>query len=154
MEQKNFSAFELVHGSRKPRLPTEAEDLALLYPDVIIAASDDDEGVNETELVEHMQIAQENQQIVAGECLTRSKVMMKNQYDKKINPIHFENLKEADEVLIENVYQSRKGGKFQDKWLGPYPIAQVNPKTVRVYRNKSIQRVKLSKVKLCFLTIR
>ena len=144
----NFSAFELVHGSRKPRLPTEAEDLALLYPDVIIAASDDDKGVNETELVEHMQIAQENQQIVAGECLTRSEVMINNQYDKKINPIHFENLKEADEVLIENVYQSRKGGKFQDKWLGLYPIAQVNPKTVRVYRNKSIQRVKLSKVKL------
>ena len=57
---------------------------------------------------------------------------------RKSNPIHFENLKEADEVLIENVYESRKGGKFQDKWLGPYPIAQVNPKTVRVYRNKSI----------------
>ena len=145
----NFSAFELVHGSRKPRLPTEADNLALLYPDIIVAASDEDEDENETkELVEYMQNAQENDHEMAGECLTRSKVLMKKQYDKKVNPITFTNLKETDEVLIENVYQRKKGGKFQDKWLGPYPIAQVNPKTVKVYRNKSIQRVKKSKVKV------
>ena len=34
-----FSAFELMHGLRKPRLPTEAENLAMLYPDVVIEES-------------------------------------------------------------------------------------------------------------------
>ena len=50
--------------------------------------------------------------------------------------------------LIENVYQKKKGWKFHDKWLGPYRIAKLNRNTVKIYRNKSIQRVKRSKVKL------
>ena len=82
------------------------------------------------------------------ENLTPSKELMKRQYDKKINPITFNVLKETDEVLIENVYQKKKGGKFHDKWLGPYPIADVTRNTVKVHRNKSLQRVKRFKVKL------
>ena len=44
--------------------------------------------------------------------------------------------------------KKKKGGKFHDKWLGPYGIAKLNRDTVKIYRNKSIQRVKRSKVKL------
>ena len=29
-----YSAFELMHSSRKPRLPKEAENLSFLYPDI------------------------------------------------------------------------------------------------------------------------
>ena len=35
-ETTGFSAFELMHSSRKPRLPTEAENLTMLYPDVAV----------------------------------------------------------------------------------------------------------------------
>ena len=97
------------------------------------------------ELIQSMQAAQAN--VVAGELLTRSKELMKRRHDKKLNPITFNNLDKTDEVLIENVYQKKKGGKFHDKWFGPYKIAKLNRNTVKIYRNKSIQRVKRSKLK-------
>ena len=134
-----------MHGSRKPRLPTEAESLARLYPDVTVEEAqshlNDFNEVETTELIESMQVAQTSDHVAAGKSLTRSKELMKRQYDKKINPIKFNDLKETDEVLIENVYQKKKGGKFHDKWLGQYPIADVTRNTVKVHRNKSLQRV-------------
>ena len=36
----------------------------------------------------------------------------------------------------------KKGGKLDDKWLGPYLVDKVNPTNLHIYRNKSIQRVK------------
>ena len=129
-----FSAFELMHGSRKPRLPTEAENLAMLYPDVAIEESqslgNDTSEDTTTELIQSMQAAQANDHVVAGELLTRSKELMKRRHDNKLNPITFNNLDKTDEVLIENVYQKKKGWKFHDKWLGPYRIAKLNRNTV------------------------
>ena len=37
---------------------------------------------------------------------------------------------------------------MQDKWLGPYSVTKVTSTNVHILRNKSIQRVKRSKVKL------
>ena len=71
-------------------------------------------------LIQSMQAAQAN--VVAGELLTRSKELMKRRHDKKLNPITFNNLDKTDEVLIENVHQKKKGGKFHDKWLGPIKL--------------------------------
>ena len=42
----------------------------------------------------------------------------------------------------------KKGGKLEDKWLGPYSVSKVNPTNVSIYRNKKTQRVKTSKAKL------
>ena len=130
-------------------MPTEERNLALPYPDIPVESTyenDNDDELNE--LIEYMQTAQENDHKLAGESLVNSKSSMKKQYDKRLNPITYKNISESDEVLIENVYQKKKGGKFQDKWLGPYPVAKVNRRTINVFRNKSIQRVKRSKVKL------
>ena len=41
-----------------------------------------------------------------------------------------------------------KGGKLQDKWIGPYPITKVSTRMLQVCKNKAITRVKRSKVKL------
>ena len=35
-----------------------------------------------------------------------------------------------------------KGGKLQDKWIGPYPIREVSRSTVRVCKDKALIRVK------------
>ena len=41
-----------------------------------------------------------------------------------------------------------KGGKLQDKWIGPYPIREVSRSTVRVCKDKALIRVKKPKAKL------
>ena len=73
---------------------------------------------------------------------------MKQQYDKKLNRASFRKLEKGDSVLIDNVYRKTKGGKLQDKWLGPYSVTNVTSTNVQILRNKCIQRVKRSKVKL------
>ena len=106
-----FSAFELMHGSRKPRLPTGADNLAMLYPDAAIEESqslgNDTSKDTTTELIQSMQAAQANDHVVAGELLTRSK-LMKRRHDKKLNSIIFNNLDKTDEVLIENVSKKKE----------------------------------------------
>ena len=139
-----FSAFELMHGSRKPRLPTEAENLSLLYPDIASVSCDQDQN----ELLEYMRTAQDDNFQIAEDSLTHSKEVMKKRHDRKLNPITFCKLEETDEVLIENVYQKKKGGKLQDKWLGPYPVVKATQSNVHIVRNKTTQRVMRSKVKL------
>ena len=139
-----FSAFELMHGSRKPRLPTEAENLALLYPDIASVSCDQDQN----ELLESMRTAQDDNFQIAKDSLSHSKEVMKKRHDRKLNPITFCKLEETDEVLIENVYQKKKGGKLQDKWLGPYPVVKATQSNVHNVRNKTTQRVMRSKVKL------
>ena len=144
-----FYAFEFMHGSFKPRLLIQADNLAALYPDA--GALDLDEWAGEeqiNEFIDTMQEAQMDNQEIAGESLKHSKTLMKRQYDKRLNLVTLNTIEKGDEVLIENVYQRKKGGKLEDKWLGPYLADEVNPTNVRVSRNKSIQRVKKSKIKL------
>ena len=100
------------------------------------------------ELIGTMQEAQMDNQKIAGESLKHSKTLIKRQFDRKLNPVTLKEIEKGDEVLIENVYQKKKGGILEDKWLGPYLVDKVNPTNVRVSRNKSIQRVKTSKTKL------
>ena len=148
-ETTKFSAFELIHGSRKPRLPIQAENLAALYPDAGTLILDEwtgEEQVNE--LIGTMQEAQMDNQKIAGESLKHSKTLIKRQFDRNLNPVTLKEIEKGDEVPIENVYQKKKGGKLEDKWLGPYLVDKVNPTNVRVSRNKSNQRVKTSKTKL------
>ena len=125
----HFSAFELMHGSRKPRLPIQAENLALLYPDVVSSTLDEwaaeDDIIEQVDSIHKFQL--QNQEI-AGDHLTHSKSLMKAQHDKKINPVTFKKIEKGDEVLIEN--------------------NKVNPTNVRIVKNKRTQRVKRSNVKL------
>ena len=82
----SYSAFELMNGSRKPRLPNEIMNLQFLYPDVLSASVDLD--VTQTaDLVEFMKSRQEHSFEEAGKNLVKSKEIMKKQYDKKVNPI-------------------------------------------------------------------
>ena len=146
----NYSAFELMHGSRKPRLPNEVENLSFLYPDVSFGETMSDETENDQihDLIETMKNEQENSHQQAGLNLAKSKEVMKKQYDKKVNPV-YEKFQLNDEVIIENVSKKRsKGGKLQDKWVGPYPITKVNNSTLQVRKTKSNHRVKKSKAKL------
>ena len=104
-----FSAFELMHGSRKPRLPIQAENLAALYPDA--GALDLDEWAGEeqiNEFIDTMQEAQMDNQEIAGESLKHSKTLMKKQYDKRLNPVTLNTIEKGDEVLIENRRQARR----------------------------------------------
>ena len=141
----SFSAFELMHGSRKPRLPTQAQSLTYQYPE--------DTGIGECaveeqmeQLINFMQDTQESNNTVALENLSHSQTLMKQQYDKKLNRASFRKLEIGDSVLIEN--RKTKGGKLQDKWLGPYSVTKVTSTNVHILRNNYIQRVKRSKVKL------
>ena len=95
-----------------------------------------------------MQESQQSNINVAIKHLAHSQTLMKQQYDKKLNNKTICELEKGDDVLIENTYQNQKGGKLQDRWLGPYPVAKVTQSNVHVLRNKSTQRVKRSKVKL------
>ena len=87
-ETTHFSAFELMHGSRKPCLPTQAEKLSLLYPDagnsMIEGWVKEDE---EQKLVDYMNEVEQQNQDIAGKYLAHSKIKMKRQYDKRLNPI-------------------------------------------------------------------
>ncbi|KAI6658293.1 hypothetical protein LOD99_15562 [Oopsacas minuta] len=84
----------------------------------------------------------------AGENLINSKKRMKRQYDKKVNPIATQ-FAVDDDVLIENMCRKKsKGGKLQDKWIGPYPIKEVSRSTVQVCKDKALIRVKKAKAKL------
>ncbi|KAI6649389.1 hypothetical protein LOD99_11755 [Oopsacas minuta] len=78
---------------------------------------------------------------------SHSQTLMKQQYDKKLHPIAFSKIENGDNVLIENMYRNKKGGKLQDRWLGPYPVTKVNRTTVQVLRNHSLQLVKRSRLK-------
>ncbi|KAI6654625.1 hypothetical protein LOD99_1020 [Oopsacas minuta] len=91
-----------------------------------------------------MQETQEFNSNKAGEHLSHSQTLMKQQYDKKVNPIAFSKIENGDNVLIENMYRNKKRGKLQDRWLGPYPVTKVNRTTVQVLRNHSLQLVKRS----------
>ena len=148
-ETTHFSAFELMHGSRKPRLPIQAENLSALYPDAGTALLDEWAGEDEVnKLVDSLHEVELQNQNIAGEYLAHSKTLMKKQHDKKLHPVTRNKFEKGDEVLIENVYRKKKGGKLEDRWLGPYNVDKVNTTNVRICRNKSIQRVKISKAKL------
>ena len=97
-----------------------------------------------------MQDTQESNNKIALENLAHSQKLMKQQYDKKLTraSASFRKLEKGDSVLIENVYRNKKGGRLQDKWLGPYSITKVTSTNVHILRNKSIKRVKRSTVKL------
>ena len=147
-ETTKYSAFELMHGCRKPRLPFEAENLAFLYPDVSMEENSLKDDGNDDELLQFMKNEQEDSFQQAGKNLINSKKIMKEQFDKKVNPIT-QSFKVNDEVLIENVSRMRsKGGKLQDKWIGPYPTTKVSTRMLQVCKNKAITRVKRSKAKL------
>ena len=145
----NYSAFELMNGCRKPRLPNEVEDLQFLYPDVFNTdASLDTDDSQKDNLVQFMKSTQDQSFHEAGKSLIKSKEILKKQYDKKVNPIT-NTFKASDKVLIENMStKRRKGGKLQAKWIGPFPITKVSNSCVQVCRNKAVQRVKRSKVRL------
>ena len=148
-ETTGYSAFELMHGSRKPRLPNEAENMSFLYPDISLettSLTNEDDHIEE--LVQLMNTEQEHSFQLAGEKLLKSKKEMKKQYDKKIHPIT-KAFQINDEVIIENLSTKRsQGGKLQDKWIGPYPITKVTNSTLQVYKNKTVQRGKRSKAKI------
>ena len=88
--------------------------------------------------MDFLQKPQESNSNRAGECLTHSLTLMKRQSDKKLNPVAFSKFENGDNVMIENMYSSKKGGRLQDRWLGPFPITKVNRTTVQILRNESI----------------
>ena len=144
-ETTQFSAFELMHGSRKPRLPIQAENFATLYPnggELSLGESARNEEI--LELVNSTQEVLMKTHEIAGKSLTHSKALMKKQHDKRLNPRALTKIEKGDEVLIENVYLKKRGGKLEET----YPVDKVNPTNVHVCRNKRIQRVKTSKAKL------
>ena len=66
-----------MHGSRKPRLPIQAEYLAILYPNAgefILGESARDEEI--LELVNSTEEVQMKHQDIAGKSLTQSKVVL------------------------------------------------------------------------------
>ena len=66
-----------MHGSRKPRLPIQAEYLATLYPNAgefILGESARDEEI--LELVNSTEEVQMKHQDIAGKSLTQSKVVL------------------------------------------------------------------------------
>ena len=81
----SYSAFELMDGSRKPRLPNEIMNLQFLYPDVLSASVDLD--VTQTaDLVEFMKSRQEHSFEEAGKNLVKSKEIMKNNMIRRGQP--------------------------------------------------------------------
>ena len=142
-ESTKYSAFELMHGCRKPRLTFEAENLAFLYPDISMEENSLEDDGNDDELLQFMKNEQEDSFQQAGKNLINSKKIMKEQFDKKVNPIT-KSFKVNDEVLIENVSRMRsKGGKLQGKWIGPNPITKVSTKMLQVCKNIAITRVEI-----------
>ncbi|KAI6648715.1 Gypsy retrotransposon integrase-like protein 1 [Oopsacas minuta] len=144
-----YSAFELVHGCRKPRLPIEAESLSFLHPDVNFGNTDENYNNNDPDdLVQAMKRHQQESFSHAGENLLNSKKRMKGQYDKKVNPITTQ-FAVDDDVLIKNMYRKKsKRGKLQDRWIGLYPIKEISRRTVQVGKDKTLIRVKKAKAKL------
>ena len=67
-ETTGYSAFELMHGSRKPRLPNEAENMSFLYLDISLettSLTNEDDHIEE--LVQLMNTEQEHSFQLAGE---------------------------------------------------------------------------------------
>ena len=119
-----------MHGSRKPRLPIQAEKLTHQYPED--TPLDEWTGNNQIEeLIDFIQETQESNSNKAREHLLHSQSLMMKQYDKKLNTIAFSKLENGDDVLIENVYRNKKGGKLQGRWLGPYPVTKVNRENLK-----------------------
>jgi hypothetical protein len=69
--------------------------------------------------------------------LLESKHKSKERYDKSIAPL---NLAEGDRVLIQD--KARKG-KLAPKWLGPYPIVEIQPDSPNVTILKKTKPVKV-----------
>ncbi|KAI6659726.1 hypothetical protein LOD99_10695 [Oopsacas minuta] len=74
-ETTQYSAFELVHSYRKPRLPIEPESLSFLYPDVNFGNTSDknDDNNDLDDLEQAMKRDQQESFSHAGENLINSK---------------------------------------------------------------------------------
>ena len=88
-ETTKYSAFELIHGCRKPRLPFEAENLAFLYPDVSMEENSLKDDGNDDELLQFMKNEQEDSFQQAGKNLINSKKIMKVRQKGKPNHSKF-----------------------------------------------------------------
>ncbi|KAI6658677.1 hypothetical protein LOD99_10994 [Oopsacas minuta] len=88
-----------MHGSRKPRLPIQAQNLIHQYPeDSTLGEWAGDYQIEELVDV-FMYETQEFNRNKAGEHLSHSQTLMKQQYDKKVNPIAFSKIENGDNVL-------------------------------------------------------
>ena len=86
-----------MHGSRKPRLPIQAQNLVHQYPEDL--PLDEFAGEDQIEeLIDFVQDITESNSNTAGEHLTRAQALMKQQYDKKLNPVAFSKLESGDNV--------------------------------------------------------
>ena len=118
-----YSPFFMMHG-RHPRLPLQAEmhgqDLDLEWLAKTLNTSEEVEVC-----VENLNKLKKNIYKQASENIERTQERQGNFYNKKRMRQCL--LKDGDLVLRRNMLQkTKKGHKMEDKWLGPYTIANLD----------------------------
>lgn len=139
-DSTGFSAFELMHGFRKPRLPIEATNTDNEEPQMRTFDCED------TLLEFNQEVAKLRESVFESVStnLLASKKKMKKSFDKKVNSTAFLKLKLGDNVLIPN--RRRRKGHLEDMWQGPFPIKKINLETVVVIKGSSELRIKRTQV--------
>lgn len=141
-DSTGFSAFELMHGFRKARLPSEIENL--IYANNQTSCNDNLELDTLMEFNKEVERLKETVFETASRNLLNSKENMKRKYDKNLNSSSPVKLKVGDNVLIPN--RKRRKGMLEDKWEGPFPIKKLNKDTILIEKATSEIRIKHTQV--------
>ena len=149
-QSKGYSAFELMDSFRKARLPNEATDI---FEKEVLGCEEnetDDCWGDDAKLLEFNTKVNEIKEVLyenASINLLKSKIKMKKQHDKRLNPVVRTDYKLTDRVLVVN--HRRKKNQLQIRWLGPFPITKVNQNIIVVEKDGKPLRFKHSQVSLC-----
>ena len=114
-----YSPYHSMFG-REPIFPIDTE---VLLSDLSPAEPDQFENVTKKEVttaIDSLHSFQKEMYSAVSENIADAQKKQKNYYDSRHQPQIFS---VGEKVLVENTAQKiRKGGKLEDKWLGPYKI--------------------------------
>ena len=140
--------FRMMFG-REARFPLQAEAEAAQHSDEQIS-----ETISEENAKKHLEATTSQQKKLFAEVSQRiaaAQEKQKREYDKRKGVVNY-HIKAGDEVLWRNMLQvSKKGHKMEDRWNGPYVVANEPSKGTCNLKNRAgvllKRRVHLSQLK-------
>ena len=141
-----------MHCCRNARLPNEAADIFEKEVSNCEEYETDDRWGDDAKLLQFTDKVKEVKEIIyedACKNLLKSKIKMKKQFDKRLNPISRTKFQIGDQVLVLN--HRRKKCQLENRWLGPFSIIKVNQNTIVVEKDRKHLRFKHSQVSLFLL---
>ena len=136
-----------MHSLRKPRLPNEAADI---FEQEVLDGEEhetDDCWGDESKLMEFNHKIHEIKETVyedTSKKLLKSKIKMKNRFDKRLQPISHTKFELNDLVLVIN--HVRRKSQLENRWVGPFLVIKINQNTIVVEKDGKPLRFKHSQV--------